>query len=567
MPLPLALPLIGAGTSVLGSIFGAASSSKQRREALAAQKERDRRNRVAQGKAIYDEDKAMDESYINNDPVSLYESGGLAMIDPLTGIANSAVGMFGTMTNNAINSQYSQYMSNAPILNPDTSRFSRSAERDKLLNVTEEFAYGGKGVKGNSSDTAVIQAGTHESGDDLGFIRPDGTRAKVEGDEGIRDVGDDVQIFSNRLALPGDTESIAAKFSNLSSLKGNLEKTKMTSGDAVVNNTADRKILGVDKSLDNLFASQEAIKTLEGKQSGNEFAYGGTGIEDPLKLRLSDPTADADILGTDGRQAFEDSSIRFDNTGSSETSLKGDTIVNDEGMPKTSNVNAKTVNYAATGLTLLDNIYNAANMETPQVADPRYVSNVSLDTEIDVTAQENAVKTQLGNFYKNVDKNTSSSIVGLNMKLAATGDSIKNLNQVYDNKERLETQLANQEALANVDIDRTNIGIYNRNKDLQSHFDQRSSSERSANFANAIDDVTKGLLRDVDISRASERFAASEMNFADTGVILKNFDQGNYNHLTNDQVMSLLDKGRDAGNISKHDYDKRVSQLKSRGRK
>lgn len=473
-----------------------------------------------------------------------------------------------------------------------------------------------QGVNKQSSNTAIVQAGTHESGNDLEFANPNGSKAKIEGGEGMKTAPNgSVNIYSDRIPVPGENVSIADKFSHLSSLKGNLEKDMKGASNAITKNTLDRKIIGIDATMDELFKVQENVKRAAEYQAQSLptnnaevpaipsapdqlFANGGTSkfgvnrsqsavpIPKDVILHAGDDVNNTEEAAKKAEEAkghtdYDPKKIVVmnqmtpfgtKNFGKNQTQLaaayngidtkklatpyvdpnaedgKGNntfwnTIKSDDG-----------INGIATGLTLLDNLYNARQIKNIDIKDPHYVNKVELDKEYDTTAAEYGVKKELDNFYKNVDKNTTSSIVGLNMKLSAMAEGIDKLNGVYDTKQKYEGEMHNREILANSSIEAQNVGIYNGDKDKQSMMNANIAMQKSANFSNAIDDTVNGLLRYQGMRTDRERFAALENSTAATGVQIGNLRDGLYKDMDAAQIEAGLDKSIANGNMDYATY-------------
>ena len=589
MPLPL---IIAGGVALAAGAYKTHQNNKQAKGALAAQKAIDYKNSVARGRSILATDQAYALPDYNDDPFSvterkLYADGGTAgaadSYSPYLMMAQSVLGAVdSTLQYNNAKKALKYEVSKTPV-NEDKSLFINDAQRDNrvaMLNDPLRYAFGGPIQQ--SSDTAIIKAGTHESGKDVGFVKPDGTQARIEGNEGMRDTGKGVQIYSDRISVPGTNHSIAAEFSHLSSLKGNLEKTAKTTGDVIARNTADRRIEGVTLSLDNLFKVQEGIKGIgaigNGVQKAGQQQFSLGGFDDEPTDEFLPPSYKLmmDKLGID-TDPKPDLTKKIDNhllkqPVKVESKLKAADpkqlavpvkaadpkqlavpVEGEEGKDKTKKgfyMDNGKLNTIATGLTLLDNIYNAGVLDKMGDINTHLVNKVDLDKEYDVTAQENAVKTELDNFYKNVDKNTTSSVVGLNMKLAAMADGIGKLNEVYSTKEKFETEMKNKEILANSGIEQFNASEANR----YARQDLMTLSGKSANFSNAIDDVVNGMLRGVDYRTQKERFVAQEQAVSETGVGVKNLMSGNYVTLSANEINKIVADGVKSGNLKYDDY-------------
>ena len=711
MPLPLALGIASLAVSTGGMVSGLVGGNKQRKAALAAEKERKRQAAVAAGADAFAQSQAMANPFYDDDPFSsnekkLYAGGGSDWLSAEAFSAYSGmISNVGSIINTSMQTKYAQddvkrLKTDGAAMNLALSnRIAMDAqkERNEYLSNRYNYAAGGKvnasnplkGVIQQSSDTAMIAGGTHESGQDVPFVRKDGSSAKVEGGEGMRTTPTGVDIFSDRIAIPGEGVSIAKKFADLSSLKGNLEKELKGEANIISINTKKRKLESTSKAIDSLFAVQEGMKALADNVSQNHnYALGGKdegkgskfdinslgngtvepaikksieGIEkregsqfadysvvNPADSTISRVTPDGKVVGTSkyktdlereiksrfsyantlrnttpeqrakanidesdfqriiaetdhgipkrgitrsvkeyaiggkitknhqGRYFDEEGNEYADETGTllTDTTLQMDKIknsykpytintkLNEEALTRVTksrvdpavaeSKDGKTsffktafntlnsqggMNGLATGLTLIDNIYNAKLMEKMKPEDARFVSKVSLDKHYDTSAEEHAVKSQVQGFYENVDKNVTSSAVGLNMKLSAMAEGLGKLNQIQQNKNRIESELTNKEILVNSEIDKANATIYNQHKDeMAAHY-----MRKSANVSNAIDDISQGLLRGIKIKTDKEAFMVNESRYAKTGVTINQLEEGFYKEAGADKIDKAID--------------------------
>ena len=710
MPLPLAIGIAGLAISAIGTGAGIAGNAKQRKAALAAEKERKRQAAVAAGADAFAQSQAMANPFYDDDPFSsnekkLYADGGS---DWLSADAFSAysgmISNVGNIINTGMQTKYAQddvkrLKTEGAAMNLALSNkiaMDAQKERNAYLNDRYNYAAGGKvntsdplkGVIQQSSDTAMIAGGTHESGQDVPFVRKDGSSAKVEGGEGMRTTPTGVDIFSDRIAVPGEGVSIAKKFADLSSLKGNLEKELKGEANIISINTKKRKLESTSKAIDSLFAVQEGMKALADNVSQNRnYALGGKdegkgskfdinslgtgtvepsikksieGIEkregsqfgaysvvNPADSTINKVTPDGKVVGTskyktdlerDIKSRFSYANILRTSTPEQrakanidESDFQRIIAETDHGISKrgiarsvreyakggtdktdpygffsktdplgllTGNLKldksnytpslqdkdafeeaqvieekpsvgkrikdtAKTVfntlnsqggmNALATGLTLVDNIYNAKLMEKMKPEDARFVSKVSLDKHYDASAEEHAVKAQVQGFYENVDKNVTSSAVGLNMKLSAMAEGLGKLNQIQQNKNHIESELTNREILANSEIDKANASIYNQHKDeMAAHY-----MRKSANVSNAVDDISQGLLRGIKIKTDKEAFMVNESRYAKTGVTINQLEEGFYKEAGANKIDKAIDDIIAAGRTYE-DYAKAI---------
>lgn len=733
MPIPIVL----AASLAAKGIQMYSNNRKRKREGeidAQIQEELIRGQRISQGRQIVNQSQAL---AIPSDPMidnvrelnamggnakkkkkRLYNLGGEGLdMEGYGSIASSALDIAGTFMDSSAHKKEldaklnrSREVKLAPIdpmfgIAAKKDAEAAKLESDQMLNK-RDFAQGGNaeedipkvGLKHTSSNTVVIDAGTHESGNDMEFTRPDGTKAKIEGDEVIHTSKGRTKILSNRMINPITGESFASDAHNVSLLKGDLEESRRTTADNVKANTLDREILGKENLLDSYYNAQEEVKQLKGnKQIEANYANGGNPDDDTLSIKtnpsgaplVQDPLENAshyfdlkrgkhkgftvgqsqkveagspeeaelrrlydypytnfapitkedgsssifpvldskqhaDIvkdkgltsktvkefaIGGNGDEEEEDfdfftsaskqinkdvPAFASDNTGFVPDETKRKFVesgeytktnpqrnVKDAVEAETKKVKGKdgkgvgnalrrlgstdNLNVAMTGLTLLDNIYNASQLKKIQdnFTDPRYVSKVDLDTEYDVSGAEHAAKASLDTFYKNVDKNTTSSIVGLNMKQAALASTIKQLNKVHDTKQKVETELRNKETLANLNVDRFNAGLYNQTLARKANIEY----QKSANFSNMIDDVTRGISRGIGIKRDRETFAAQQMMQLPTGTIIKNVEAGHYAEMDPDVAKAEFDRALNSGGLSKDDYASIIKSFNAKSKR
>lgn len=691
MPLPLGIAIAGLAVSTAGTGFSLIGGNKQRKAARAAEKERKRQAAVAAGADAFAQSQAMADPFYDDDPFSsnekkLYADGGSDWLSPEAFTAYSGmISNIGGMINSGMQTKYAQddvkrLKTEGAAMNLALSNkiaMDAQKERNAYLSNRYNYATGGKvsasdplnGVIQQSSNTAMIAGGTHESGRDVPFVRKDGSSAKVEGGEGMRTTPNGVDIFSDRIAVPGEDVSVAKKFADLSSLKGNLEKELKTDANVISRNTKKRQIMSASKAIDHLFAIQEGLKELAGNvKKGDKFAFGGEGddkvnkfdvkslgngkvepviknaitnierkegsqfeaysVVNPADSTIIKVTTDGNIVGTykyktdlerefktrfsyanslrsttpeqrakanideaDYQRIISETDYGIAKRGISRDVKKYATggtdyekdpygffskkdplgiLSSNLKITKPNDVNhaefkdaqvieekpsvgskfkstAKTVfntmnsqggmNALATTLTLMDNIYNAKLMDKMKPEDARFVPKVSLDKHYDTSAEEHAVKSQVQGFYENVDKNVTSSAVGLNMKLSAMAEGLGKLNQIQQNKNRIESDIANKEILVNSEIDKANATIYNQHKDeMAAHY-----MRKSANVSNAIDDISQGLLRGIKIKTDKEKFMVEESRYAQTGVTINQLEEGFYKEAGADKIDKAID--------------------------
>ena len=592
------MPIAAAG-SIASGLFSSFSARSQQKKMMAAQREAERKASIARGAAMLNEDQALmapsyDDNPFTDNQRKLYEEGG--WVDMTNSLANS----FNQTASAYVGNLNATDQANA-IANKTpaalTNRVSGDANKDKerynklFANPFEDiaenppYAKGGlvnpfnnnKGVNQQSSNTAMIMAGNHESGNDLQFTRATGTKAKVEGGEGMKTGTSGVQIYSDRVKVPGTNSTIADEFSRLSFSKGDLEAARNKESNAIARTTLDRKILGLDNTLDNLFSVQENAKTnanfksnageVDGQGQVKMFWGGGTDKNAEVKNLVQfkpaylDPTKPSENIDGSVYDPYENvvntpfsGNVTEDVAGTSEGSDKKpknntlwNTLKSDDGLDG-----------IATGLTLLDNVFNLGRNPKVNIGDPHLTNKVDLDKEYRTDAAEAGIKKELDNFYKNVDRNTNSSVVGLNMKLAAMADGIDKLNSVYDTKEKFETEMRNKEIIANSGIETQNANAMNQFDLTRAQLNKDAGMFQSANLTNAINDTVNGILRFQDRRTDKAEFMSKERVAAVTGVTMSALKDGQYSNMTKDDLNKMIETAGNGGYTTYETYKEGV---------
>ena len=106
----------------------------------------------------------------------------------------------------------------------------------------------------------------------------------------------------------------------------------------------------------------------------------------------------------------------------------------------------------------LDNVANLAlTKKTPQIPIPTMLRAARLKTDFNINPQLSNINTELKGLYDNLDNNTNNSTITRSNKLAALANSIKASNELYGQKENIETDLKNKQSLNNQEVENVNI--------------------------------------------------------------------------------------------------------------
>lgn len=323
-------------------------------------------------------------------------------------------------------------------------------------------------------------------------------RAEIEDKEVVID-GD--KVASDRvMATP--TTTVAEEIIKLGKLQGKYESMMKTTDDAK-KGTATRMIQRTKARIDNLYNSQPKVQEQQNNtdygNSNRIMAFGGD-IGDTNYIRYDEDgnpiTSDMEFNNTSSNQfkdvANTEKSMNFLD-GSFTPSIQRNSPVTAIPQNKKANMDFSDASKIITnGARFVDNINNANLINnTPQFPKPRLQSPAKLDTTYNIEPNLNENRNAYTDFAKNVDANNTNSNVANAQKGAAYAERLKQNNVLYGQKANIETQLKNDSTLYNHQINGQNLAkldqydMNNYNRDLM------IKGEKSANVANAVEDIGK----------------------------------------------------------------------------
>lgn len=116
-----------------------------------------------------------------------------------------------------------------------------------------------------------------------------------------------------------------------------------------------------------------------------------------------------------------------------------------------------------------------------------------LKTNYNINPQLDSVRESLGETEKNITNNTASSKVALNRILKARANATQMKNQLYGQKENIETQLINKDKLNQQEIANKNIENYNDYLQDKNQFERDILDKKSENAISLVDNINQSF--------------------------------------------------------------------------
>lgn len=124
---------------------------------------------------------------------------------------------------------------------------------------------------------------------------------------------------------------------------------------------------------------------------------------------------------------------------------------------------------------------------------PIPISATKLKTRININPQIDKIRETVNRYYRDVDANTASSRVALARKGRAAVDALLQTNELYGNKENIETQLINQDRMNQQAVNARNIEQYNRWVAGKADFENKKREMLSENTISTIEGLNAGV--------------------------------------------------------------------------
>ena len=124
---------------------------------------------------------------------------------------------------------------------------------------------------------------------------------------------------------------------------------------------------------------------------------------------------------------------------------------------------------------------------------PTPVAAAKLKTRININPQIDKLRETVNRYYRDVDANTASSRVALARKGRASVDALLKSNELYGNKENIETQLINQDKMNQQAVRARNIEQYNRWAAGKADFENKKREMLADNTTSMMEGLNSGI--------------------------------------------------------------------------
>ena len=221
------------------------------------------------------------------------------------------------------------------------------------------------------------------------------------------------------------------------------------------------------------------------------------GLKDELSNKINQPIVNYhtpveeikyDILDTKGRfnpitGVNLNTKRDYDNRNNIMKKQGYNSLISD-GIGIASNIVGSIIGYNANKKALKKMKYNKA---------PVNLIPSKLKTSININSQLDTIRDQQQAYERQIDANTASSRVALGRKQLGRLNTIKLLNNIYTNKENIETELINKDRLNQQAVANQNITNYNTWKEKKNAFENAIIEKQSENTIGLINSINAGV--------------------------------------------------------------------------
>lgn len=116
-----------------------------------------------------------------------------------------------------------------------------------------------------------------------------------------------------------------------------------------------------------------------------------------------------------------------------------------------------------------------------------------LKTNVNINPQLDAIREQIGQIEEQIDNNTASSRVALARKQRVRNNAIRNINQLYSEKENIENNLINKDRINQQIVANENINEYNKWAENKTNFENLVREKKSENEISLINNINSGI--------------------------------------------------------------------------
>lgn len=159
----------------------------------------------------------------------------------------------------------------------------------------------------------------------------------------------------------------------------------------------------------------------------------------------------------------------------------------------------------------LMNKKSIGNIEAPRP--PQLVAPAAMKTTVNVNPQLSDIRQNELTTNRNIEGNTASSVANIARQARVSGMSLSNRNQVRANKENIEIELKNRDALNRQQVAAANAQTTNAYNNMVTQINNEKTQALANNRTSMIDSVT-GAVRDFQLGRDtknSQRLALAAM--------------------------------------------------------
>ena len=129
-----------------------------------------------------------------------------------------------------------------------------------------------------------------------------------------------------------------------------------------------------------------------------------------------------------------------------------------------------------------------------------------LKTNVNINPQLDAIREQTGQIEEQIDNNTASSRVALARKQRVRNNAIKNINQLYSEKENIENNLINKDRINQQIVANENIDNYNKWAENKTNFENLVREKKSENEISLINNINSGIQNTISNIQQRETF-------------------------------------------------------------
>lgn len=221
------------------------------------------------------------------------------------------------------------------------------------------------------------------------------------------------------------------------------------------------------------------------------------GLKDELSNKINQPIVNYhtpveeikyDILDTKGRfnpiTGVDLNTKRYYDNRNNIMKKRGYNSLISDGIGIASNIVGSIIGYNANKKALKKMKYNKA---------PVNLIPSKLKTSININPQLDTIRDQQQAYERQIDANTASSRVALGRKQLGRLNTIKLLNNLYGNKENIETELINRDKLNQQFVANQNITNYNTWREKKNAFENAIIEKQSENTIGLINSINAGV--------------------------------------------------------------------------